>query len=252
MATVIKEFDDEKPRIRVRTAVNNFGFMAASGPGVDKPRSKGEKIFKIAVECDKAEQKSLNDIIQKFWDDNKPARNKSKEPDNTLIYQSEKDKKFYIAPYTQREDQDGEVRNIAIVDAKRNPLDPKKYGQGGKGTTGCVVFDLVIWGDAKEAGVSAYLRSVQLQHFEPYTGGGNVSDDYEEIEGEEMGDGSDYAEPEKGTKGSKNDDLIDDIEDAIEDKDFEEAEELLEELGEDHDEYSRLSGELRKAKRKAK
>ncbi len=251
MATVIKTFEDT-PRLRIRTAVNNFGFMAASGPGVDKPRSRGEKIFKVAVECDKAEQKSLNDIIQKFWDENKPRGNKSKEPNNSLVYESAKDKKHYIAPYTQRLDQDENVRELPIVDSKRNPLDPKKYGQGGKGTIGCIVFDLVIWGDAKEAGVSAYLRSVQLQHFEPYTGGGAASDDYEEIDGEELGDGSDYT-PSKGTSGSKNDDdLVDEIEDALEDNDFEEAEKLLEELGEDHEEYSRLKSELRKSLRKNK
>ncbi len=185
-----------------------FGVVTGAGvPDYDNQKSKGKRggfEYSVSVVLGKKEVKALEEEVLEFWEENKPKKG-GDEPDNFDNLTREKDG-VVKAYFKTKVDFDGKANIVPIVDGKRNPLDPEKFGSFGGETLGRVAAQLAIYGDDEDSGVSMYLSAVKLVEFEAYNAEGGAEAFGAGDEGEALAEhGFDESEkkPKKKKKSKK-------------------------------------------------
>lgn len=181
---------------------SNILFCAITGEGIDNYEKDG-KLFKVAQEISKAEEKRIRKEVLAFYQANKSASNTKDEPanwENITYVTSDGDRA--VSAHTNTEI-NGKPQNVTLVDGEKNPLDKDKYGNIGKGSTGRISINLKMYTSGKKEGVSLYLNAVQLATFVPYEGGGNSANDFDTIEGDDLDGDTGFKEKKKKKKGKK-------------------------------------------------
>jgi len=178
----------------------NLPFGIVSGEGVDN-YSKDGKEYSVTIVLSKKVAKELEAAVLEFWEENRADG--PKEPDNfkSLIKKNKAGETVvYVKSATTYPS--GDTVDIALVDSKKNPLDPDKYGKFGGDSQGRVNVGLSIYPAAgTPKGVSRYIQAVQLTKFEK--GGSNKTSGFGTEEEESIA-GHGFEDTPKKKKKKKN------------------------------------------------
>ena len=164
-------------------SATNLPFGVVSGEGVDN-YSKDGKEYSVTIVLSKKVAKELQASVLEFWEANRGDA--PKEPDNfkSLIKKNKAGETVvYVKSATRFPS--GDTVEIALVDGKKNPLDPEQYGKFGGDSQGRVNVGLAIYpAEGTPKGVSRYIQAVQLTKFEK--GGSNKTSGFGTEEGESI------------------------------------------------------------------
>ena len=177
----------------------NIPFGIVTGEGVDNYDGDAKQ-YTISIIHTKKSAKAMKEAVLEFWNENK-ASGAGDEPNNFKNMVKEKDDGTLISYFkTTTSFGEGKPNVIAMIDAKRNPLDTEKYGMIGGSSTGRVAIDLKVYQPGKKSsGVSLFLKSVQLVSFEKLSSGG--TDAFGEEDGDALSDtGFETEKPKKKKK----------------------------------------------------
>ena len=180
--------------------VANLPFGIIAGEGKDNYEGT-DKEYTVCINLTKKSAKILKEEILDFWEENKGQSKLDKPKFFETMIKTREDGSRYVY-VTSKTKYDGKPMSIKIVDGKRNPLDPDKYGSFGGTTTGRVAVSLAIFSDGKNIpqGVGRYIGSVQLTSFSSL-GGNDGSDAFGEEDGDDLS-GHNF-ETEKPKKNGK-------------------------------------------------
>jgi hypothetical protein len=146
-----------------------ISWVVIEGEGADNYKKNG-KVFKATAYAKKGspQEKIMIDAIMDYWEDNKPSRKmepkslgfkpetiKNDEGDNVLTGRT-------AFTFTTRTTfKDGNKVKIAVLNREgvRVHLQGKRIGNGSKGV---IHGNMGMYGDNSEAGVTLYLKAVQL------------------------------------------------------------------------------------------
>ncbi len=188
----------------IATEVNEFTFVSITGEGVDNFDGDA-KIYKVVQKVTKKEGKRIRKEILDFWNENKDPKWPEEPKNFKNITFENKEGDLCISAYSQAEFDNRPVK-IALVDAKRNPLDMETYGNIGAGSTGSIAIKLKPYKSGqKSGGVSMFLSAVQLVNFVPRsdTNGTDAFDTVEGAEGLSESDTSAFEGEKKKKKKKK-------------------------------------------------
>ena len=179
----------------------NIPFAIVTGEGVDD-YDKTAKQYTASIIHTKKSAKAMKEAVLEFWEENK-AKGAGDKPNNFDNMVRTKDDGTLISYFkTTTSFGDGKPNVIAMVDAKRNPLDPAVYGMFGGSSTGRIAIDMKVYQEGKpSSGVSLFLKSVQLVTFEKLSSGG--TDEFGDEEGEALGETGFESEAPKKKKKKK-------------------------------------------------
>ena len=162
---------------------SNLPFGVVSGDGVTN-YSKDGKEFTVTITLGKKEAKAFEKEVMDFWNENRADGPKAPDNFKTMLKKSKSGSTVvYIKSLTHFPS--GDENTIAIVDAKKSPLDPTQYGTFGGETEGRVAVGLSIYpAQGTPKGVSRYINAVQITAFQK--GGSSKASGFGEEEGEAL------------------------------------------------------------------
>lgn len=194
-----EEDEDKKMRLNLNNCPKGeFLFGAISGKGVLNKYITDKKVYeyKVVLECDEDDDfiNMIEDLIEE--------KNKSNYLITKRPYQLNEDYdkipagKMWIEAKSSTKFTDEQDVKIKIFDSQGAECNLKEGTTIGKGSTGRIGGNLVVWTKGAKIGVTLYLTSVQIAHLKPYV----IEEKPAELDGDFQGFNEDIVQPISETR----------------------------------------------------
>lgn len=174
-----------KEKLSINTPIGTLCWMHITGEGVDNYNKDGKE-YSGSIILDKETGDKLKATMLAFWVEHRPASHKANaEPDNLLI-RDEMIKnedgsktstgKVVFTARTKTTWPSGDKVKITLKGKKNNEISIGNK-QIGNGSVGRIAADISIYINGRKAGISLFLKGIQLLKLIEYTGGADFGTD---------------------------------------------------------------------------